>query len=150
MTTAVFRRQPVLVMETGINQVPGGAQAGWVSGNPAGLADGAIATVVFDLGPEWDQYPVAGLSVFAVGATSLSAVTVHGSDTTVSNSSRRLTGGFTPSASFSQIFATLNSVNGCQSIVIRPMGRYLIVQMTNTAAGGAMGASKVTLAAYPA
>lgn len=150
MTTPVFRRQPVLVMETGINQVPGGAQAGWVSGNPAGLADGATATVVFDLGPQWDQYPVIGLSVQPVGATGFSAVQAFGSDTTAVNSARRLTGGFSASGAPSALLASILSADGASSIALRPMGRYVVVQMTNTAAGGAMGASKATLAAYPA
>ena len=152
MTTPVFRRQPVLVMETGINQVPGGAQAGWVSGNPAGLADGASVTggVVFDLGPDWDQYPVVGLTMLPVGATGFSGVSPTGSDSTANNAGRRLTGAFTSGATFSQVFATMNSANGSVTIALRPIGRYVIVTMTNTAAGGVMGASRVTLAAYPA
>ena len=150
MTGPLVRRQPVLVMETGVNQVPGGTQAGWVSGNPAGLGDGASVNVAFDLGPDWDQYPVIGLSVQPVGAISLSAVSASGSDTATFNFARRLAGAFTPGAAFSVLSATLTTIGGSAFIALRPMGRYVIVSMVNTAAGGAMGASKVVLAAYPA
>lgn len=150
MTGPLVRRQPVLVMETGVNQVPGGTQAGWVSGNPAGLADGASVNVVFDLGPDWDQYPVIGLSVQPVGATSLSAISASGSDTVAFNFARRLAGAFTPGASPSTLYATITTGAGSAVIALRPMGRYVIVSMTNTAAGGVMGASKAVLATYPA
>ena len=150
MTGPLVRRQPVLVMETGVNQVPGGTQAGWVSGNPAGLGDGASVNVAFDLGPDWDQYPVIGLSVQPVGAISLSAVSASGSDTATFNFARRLGGAFTPGASPATMYATITTATGSAVIALRPMGRYVIVSMVNTAAGGAMGASKVVLAAYPA
>ena len=150
MTTPVVRRQPVLVLETGANPVVGGGPAGWVSGNPSGLADGATINAVFDLGPEWDQYPIIGLIVQPVGAASLSAVTPVGSDTPAYNSGRRLTAAYTSASNFSQVFATLVSANGATTIYVRPAGRYVVIAMTNTAGSGAMGASKVTLVAYPA
>lgn len=150
MTTPVVRRPPVRVMESGVNQVPGGALAGWVSGNPAGMGDGATVSVVFDLGPDWDQYPVIGLSVQPVGAISLSAVGATGSDTPVNNSARRLSGAYTAGAAFSVLSATLTTIGGSAFIALMAMGRYVIVSLTNTAGGGVMGASKVTLAAYPA
>ena len=148
MTTPVFRRQPVLVMETGINQVPGGAQAGWVSGNPSGLADGASVTIVFDLGPDWDQYTTVALTVRPQGGTSLSSIQCTGNDTAVFTPYRRLKEALasgTGNTSF-----TINTSSDGLQFYIRPMGRYVMVNTTNTAGGGAMGASKVTLAAYPA
>lgn len=150
MTTPVYRRPPVLVMETGVNPVPGGGPAGWVSGNPSGLADGATAPVVFDLGPEWDQYPIIGLIIYPVGATSLSAVTPVGSDTPTYNYGRRLTGAFTVAGGFSQIYGTCTSANGSITSYVRPAGRYVVITMTNTAGSGVMGASRVTLVAYTA
>lgn len=149
MTVPVVRRQPVLVMETGVNPVPGGTTAGWVSGNPSGLADGAIANCVFDLGPEWDQYPYVLVALQPVGATSFSAVTVSGSDTPANNYARRLPPGTTSAGVFNTFFATAISASGGVSATVRPIGRYVVVNVTNTAGSGAMGASKITLAAYP-
>lgn len=151
LQTHVMLSLPVLLMETDAKPVTaGGKFAGWVSGTPAALADGASVTggVVFDLGPDWDQYASIMLSVQPVGATSLSAVAASGSDSAVVNLSRRLNS--PASVSFNDAYATITTAGGGSSVPLRPMGRFVIVSMTNTALGGVMGDSKVTLAAYPA
>ena len=150
MTTPVVRRQPVLVMETGANPVVGGGPAaGWVSGNPAGLADGATSSAVFDLGPEWDQYPILQIIINPVGATSFTGVQIFGSDTPSYLSRRRLRS-IDATGDFATFFNTVATAGGPQATSLRPAGRYITVIATNTAGSGAMGASAVTLVAYPA
>lgn len=149
MTTPVHRRQPVLVMETGVNPVVGGGPAGWVSGNPSGLADGATVTVIFDLGPEWDQYPTLQLIVYPVGAASFTALQVLGSDTSAYIIRRRLRP-LNNTGDFATFYNTVPTAGGPAAAYLRPAGRYITVIATNTAGSGAMGASACTLVAYPA
>ena len=140
----------IQLMHTGQNPVSPGASydGGFVSGNPASLADGAQVTAVFDLGNNWDQWPVAQVSISPVGATSFTAIALYGSDTVTLDSARRLRSDAT--AGFSGLTGTITTSGGAQAALVRPMGRFLFVQATNTAAGGAMGASKITVALYPA
>lgn len=149
MTTPVYRRQPVLVMEAGLNQVVGGGQAGWVSGNPSALADGATVIAVFDLGPDWDQYPILQLIIYPVGAASFSALQVLGSDTQAYVVKRRLRPA-NAAGDFATFYNTVATAGGPTSAYTRPAGRYVTVIATNTAGSGAMGASTFTLVAYPA
>ncbi len=150
MTVPVSRRPPILVMETGVNQVAGGGSAGWVSNTPANLGDGLSTNVVFDLGADWDQYPIFSLSVYSNGAVSLSAIALYGSDTAAINVARRLTGAYPNGANLTQFSATQTSAAGAASAMARPCGRYVVVAITNTAGSGAQGpTAKLTLAAYP-
>lgn len=137
-------------METGVNPVVGGGPAGWVSGNPAGLADGASVSCLFDLGPEWDQYLTVMLMFRPVGATSLSGVLATGRDDPVAatNVNRYLRDDALGTATI--LYATVQSANAGGVARVHPAGRYLVVTCINTAGSGAMGASKITLAAYPA
>lgn len=140
---------PIIVMETDVGAVTaGGLNHGWVSGTPANLADGATVDVLFDLGPLWQQYAEVQMSINSSTATSLSSVQASSSDTTTKNTLRRLR--TIDSTPVSTMFATISTVTGPQQVFLRPMGRYLFVTLTNTAAGGAQGAtSKVAAAAYP-
>lgn len=150
MTRPAVNRPPVVVMETDANPVSaGGGVAGWVSGSPAALADGAGATVVFDLGPDWQQYVVAQIVVLSTAAGgSLSAIQDYGSDTPGITSARRMKEAL--AAGSTTTFLTVTSAVGPQAHYVRPIGRYVVMSMTNTATFGAQGAgAKVTLAAYP-
>ena len=140
---------PIIVMETDVGAVTaGGITHGWVSGTPANLADGATVDVLFDLGPLWQQYTQVQLSILSATATSLSSIQASSSDTTTKNTLRRLR--TIDSTAVGTMFATITTVQGPQQVFVRPMGRYLFVTLTNTAAGGAQGAtSKVVAAAYP-
>ena len=149
MTTPVYRRQPTLVMETDVAQVAGGGRAGWVSGSPSGLAAATSVTVIFDLGPEWDQYGLVDLAFFPVAPSSgFSNVSAAGSDTAALNSARKLQ--LVASTALGNLFsASLLSTNGALGATARPMGRYVILLLTNADATNALGASsKVTLTAF--
>jgi hypothetical protein len=143
-------RPPIFVIETDVNPVAaGGLNPGWISGTPANLADGASADVLFDLGPLWLQYTLLQIVVLSVTATSLSAIQASSSDNTTRVAGRRVrtTSDTTP---FATTFFTVTTSGGAQACFIRPMGRYLFLQVTNTAAGGAQGAlAKVTVSGYP-
>ena len=152
MTTPVHRRQPVLVMETGVAQVAGGAAAGWVSGNPASLAASASVTCVFDLGPDWDQYVVLNV-VFSpvIPSSGASGLQLYGSDTTTQNGARKLASPASGNFATGWYTASAPSSSGSTTAVVRPQGRYVHALMTNADVSNAMGPStKISLFAYPA
>lgn len=140
---------PIKVFESGATAVPAGTpNGGWVSGNPAGMVDGATLDVVFDLGSRWDEYS-AGQVTFASAAAggSFSAIQVYASDTAVANTARRLRSTSDP-AVLSSISGTAPTGNAV-SVHTRPMGRFIVVRVTNTATFGAQLASaKIVVAVY--
>ena len=141
-------------METGANQVAGGAAAGWVSGNPASLAASASVTCVFDLGPEWDQYVMLSIAFFPVAPSSGAAnLTVYGSDTATHNPARKMSSPATGNngAAGGWFVASATSSSGSTAGVMRPQGRYVHAVMTNADGSNPMGGpAKITLFAYPA
>ena len=151
MTVPVTWLPPVLLMQTGVNAVAaGGPAAGWVSGTPANLADGATETTVFDLGPQWERYVLVQIIVYSTVATSLDTIYVTGSDTPAHNWARRLKE-LSHAATSVALGSATYVVTAIGAGLFRPMGRYVVLRYTNTAAGGAQGsASAVNLAAYPA
>ena len=139
---------PTIVMESdGVRVAAGGSVPGWVTGSFAGAADGAVNDVVFDLGPDWDQYHVLQLIVQPVGALSLTNVQTFSSDTSAINMGRRVRDA-NSATKFDTINVTLTTSAGAQSTMVRPAGRYFFVRGTNTAGNGAMGATKVIVASY--
>jgi hypothetical protein len=150
----LVRRPAIRVFETDVNQVAASnTTGGWISGTPANLADGGTALILFDLGPEWDQYCIASLMIRSVTATSLSNITASSRDDAVAavNPSRYLRDDTLSGGSPSILFATVTSANAGGAVRLRPAGRYLVVFVTNTATGGVQGASaKVALSLYPA
>lgn len=147
----VIEKPPVLVMDAGTNPVPGGAAPGWVSGTPANLAAAASVACLFDLGPDWDQYATVQLAVRANGPSSgYSSVSASGRDTPVAvmNQSRYLREA--GSSGFGILFASLTTANTAGVAVVRPSGRYVVVNLVNADASNAMGAAAgVTLTAFP-
>lgn len=143
------RKPPVLVMQTDGAQVAGGGAAGWVSGSPANLAASASVSIVFDLGPDWDQYGVAAVGVLPMGPSSgFASVQAMGSDTGVANPARRLKD-MAVSGSANSSYAVSTGSNG-HTFHVRPFGRYIVVSVTNADAANAIGAAaKVSMAAYP-
>jgi hypothetical protein len=150
MTIPVFRRPPVLVLETDVNPVvAGGRSAGWVTGTPALLADGASVNIIFDLGPDWDQYVIAAFNVRPQGGQSLSGIQCTGSNTVVPDTTRRLkeVGAGAPS----NTNLTISTASDGNQFYVRPCGRFLTVTVTNTATFGAQtAASKVVATIFPA
>ena len=145
-------RVPVQIAETDVAPIAAGlqgGQVGWVSGSPANLAASASVDCVFDLGINWNQYPTIQVNINPVApSTGFSGVQVSGADTPAFNASRRLNAA--SATSFNAIYASLVSSSGPVGIVMKPMGRYTTVRMSNSDATNAQGATaKVTVAAYP-
>ncbi len=132
---------PTLHMRTTDTAVTaGGSVAGWVSGTIASLAASASATMIFDLGPNWDQYPYVTVTVNPQGSSSgLTALQVFGSRTTTDTDVERLN--FAYATSFAGQSVAPTTANGVQSGIYRPAGRYVIVKATNADGTNAQGAS---------
>ena len=147
--TSVPDKFPVKIFETDVAQVSAGTpQGGWVSGTPNALAASASVTSIFDLGQDWHQFGTVTISVNPVGpSTGFSSVQATSSDTAASNAARRLN--YANAANSAAIGVAINTSNGNAAFNVKPMGRYLTVLMTNADATNAMGAAKVTIAAYP-
>lgn len=139
--------RPNRVFQTGAAPVAAGQSGGWVSGTPANLIDGATVDVVFDLGPDWAMYTLVQLVYVSTAATSLDPVRPTFADTPVFNAARAPKDVATPGLGAASYQVT--SAGGPQSSMHRIMGRYCVVRMTNTAAGGVQGAgSSVALAMF--
>lgn len=141
-------RAPVLVMETGANQVSAGSgKPGWVSGRPSNLAaGGASVDVFFDLGPDWDQYAMVQVSIYP--NTALTMTVQHSCSEAVSfEYSKRPCFAFQANTGNATSFVT----SGSQvSYLVRPLGRVQGLRCTNTDGANSTGAAaKLTLAAYP-
>jgi hypothetical protein len=139
----------ILRMRSGQNAVAGGTtQPGWVSGDIAALAAAGTATVVFDLGPNWDQYNVVQVALVPAGPSSgLSGVSVHSSADASFNAATDPQLNYTWGTPFG---AAAVAMSVPQSAMFSPMDRYLIVRATNADGVNAQGAGAfVQLAAYP-
>jgi hypothetical protein len=138
----------ILKMRSGVAAVADGNGPGWVSGGIASLALSATATIVFDLGPNWDQYNVVQLGVVPAGPSSgLSGVAAYSSDDAVFNAAADVQLNTCWATSFGAVSA---AVNAPQSCAFNPMGRYFIVRATNADGVNAQGAGAfVQLCAYP-
>lgn len=142
---------PIKVFETGVAAVTAGlaGPGGWVSGNPASLALSASVDCLFDLGLDWSQYNKVAVSVLSVAPSSgFSGVQVSSSNTTSFNNSRMLNE--VDGATFGQLNAAITTSGLGVTACVKPMGRYLIVRLTNADAANAQGATaKVTVGAFP-
>jgi hypothetical protein len=136
-------------MRSGQNAVAGGTtQPGWVSGDIASLAAAGTATLIFDLGPNWDQYNVVQLGFVPAGPSSgLSGVAVYSSGDAAFNAAADPQLNYTWATA---VGAASMAINAPQSAMFSPMDRYLIVRATNADGVNAQGAGAfVALAAYP-
>ena len=139
----------ILNMRSGQNAIaPGGTQFGWVSGDIASLVALAVATIVFDLGPNWDQYNVVQVGVVPAGPSSgLTAVSVFSSDDATFNAATDVQLNNVWATTFGVVSVAIAAP---QSSGFSPMGRYLIVRATNVDAVNAQGAAAfVRVTAYP-
>ena len=141
---------PTLIMEAGVNPVtPGGSVAGWVSGDPVGLSPSAVVTAVFDLGPHWNRYRIAGVTVVPAGASSgFISVQASGSDDASGWKSNRALGNAFNTGS-ARAFLSFPTNAGAGYFMVRPNGRFLAIMATNGDAANAMGGAKFTVSAYP-
>lgn len=139
----------ILKMRSGQNAVAGGGTIpGWISGDIASLAAAGTATIVFDLGPNWDQYNVVQLAVVPAGPSSgLSGVAAYSSNDASFSAAADPQLNYTWATSFGVASAAINAP---QSAMFSPMDRYLIVRATNADGVNPQGAGAfVQLAAYP-
>lgn len=140
----------ILRMRSGQNQIAGGGtQPGWVSGDIAALAAAGTATVVFDLGPNWDQYNVVQVALVPAGPSSgLNAVAAYSSPDATFNAAVDPQLNYTWATAFGP--AAGAAVATPQAAMFSPMDRYLIVRATNADGVNAQGAGAfVQLAAHP-
>lgn len=145
-----FLKPPVLNMRTTDTAVTaGGDIPGWVSGTIASLAASATVTIVFDLGPYWDQYNSVQMAVNPVGPSSgLTAVQCFSSRTTTPSAVERLNMG--QAVNFNTSSATATVAAGVQSGMFRASARYFCVQATNNDGTNALGASSsVAISVWP-
>lgn len=139
----------ILKMRSGQNAVAGGGTIpGWVSGDIASLAAAGTATIVFDLGPNWDQYNCVQVGVVPAGPSSgLSGVSAYSSDDASFNAALDVQLNNVWGATFGAISA---AVAAPQSTIFAPMGRYFIVRATNADGANSQGAGAfVQICAYP-
>lgn len=139
----------ILKMRSGVAAVAGGGTIpGWISGDIASLAASATATLIYDLGPNWDQYNVVQVGVVPAGpSTGLSGVSVFSSDDATFNAAQDVQLNSVWGATFANLVAAITSA---QTACFAPMGRYLIVRATNADAVNAQGAGAfVLVCAYP-
>lgn len=147
-----FWQPPVIVMQTDLNPVtPNQLQAGWVSGSIASLAASATVDCIFDLGPDWDQYPILAVLVMQDGpSTGLNPVQILGSDTTTPDSRRRLSPAYAAGGNGASFSATM-STGAYVTMWVRPLGRFLTVRATNADGVNTAGVgSRVSVGMYPA
>lgn len=141
---------PTLIMTSGISQpVVGGQDAsGWVSGDVSGLAAASTAVMLFDVGPDWDQYHTITINVNPVGPSSgFSNLQFSGRDDPVAaiDPLRRM--GPANSTAGQVYSGAVTTAGGAQQFVVRPAGRYVVVSLTNADGANAQGASHVCVIA---
>lgn len=139
----------ILKMRSGQSAVAGGTtQPGWVNGDIASLAAAGTATIIFDLGPNWDQYNVVQVALVPAGPSSgLSGVAAYSSADPAFSAAADPQLNYTWGTSFGAAAAAMSAP---QSAMFSPMDRYLIVRATNADGANAQGAGAfVQLAAYP-
>lgn len=133
------------VYQTGQNAVPGGGDyGGWVSGDPSSLAPSAQVDCVFDLGPAWRRINFVGICVSPTGTSSGITCVPSGNDTATYSSARRL------NASSANASGGLVTMTGTAfNWNVKPMGRYLILRITNSDATNPQGAgTNATICTY--
>jgi hypothetical protein len=144
----------VMLMETDVLAVaPGGSMPGWVAGTPAGLAALGVVNCMFDLGPNWRDYPILQVVISPVGPSSgFNPVVMSSRDDAVAaaNVHRRLGQIAANVVSGNVISAALTTASGSAGFMVRPMGRFLVITLTNADALSALGVTaKVTVVGYP-
>jgi hypothetical protein len=142
---------PIVVLKTGVAPgTAGGTVPAWISGDPANLAAATTVDCIFDLGPNWSQLDEVQISLLpTTPSTGFSNVDATFSDSTTRDPSRRppSVGGSTGWAT--NFAASALSANGPVGLTMRPMGRFLHVNMTNADGAAALGAtSSVTVSLH--
>jgi hypothetical protein len=113
-----------------------------VTGTIANLAAASAVNVLFDLGQDWEKFPLATLVVSPIGpSTGLSNVQVSFRPDAVAtfNISRRSNFAYAPGAT--AVFISPPTASGPTSFTVRVLGRYLVLAATNADATNAMGAT---------
>ncbi len=157
MSTSLIVRPPLLVLRQGIAAAldasggpiseaagrltsPLAGNAKWVSGTIASLAISGTATVIFDLGLDWQQYGLLQLTV--TGTAALSAITERASDDGATDAQDLIASSGVP------LVLTLAAAGQAQGVAL-VAGRYVRVAITNGGTAQGAGAG-VRLVALPA
>lgn len=131
------------VAADGTPQVPG-----WVSGDLANLGASASIDVIFDLGPNYDSYPIVQIAHSDVtGSSGVTVTSVRGSSDSASTAADPVL-----NYAGAQAVGSVSGVSSAagRSFFVRPMGRFLITRFANADAVNPVNAQAfVALAAYP-
>lgn len=122
-----------------------GTNPGHVSGTLASLAANTAATVTYDLGVDWHQYPVVNVGVMSTGpSTGVNIVGILSTDT--SNPAVGLVRILNAAASgvFGILASLITTSAGQSSSTVRPQGRYLTISAKNADVVNAQGATSAT------
>lgn len=142
---------PIKVFETDLNQVASGSKrGGWVSGSPASLGFGQGVNVIFDLGDDWDQYPLLNVMVSNSGPGTPMTVLLRSNDipSPPAGASRALRD--ISVSTLRPIADPVSAANVVGAYLVYNAGRYLIVQINNGDAANPLSAiSKAVVVALP-
>lgn len=147
-----LRRPPILVMETDSTPVTlGGDQPGWVSGSIANLGIGVTGTMIFDLGPNWDQYGEL-IATFDPDNSTTTNITITGesSPNGVSGWIRhpQLQGAAAAPYLSTAYHGTFNASQSHTSMRWRHQGRFIRVKVSGTATAALGPNAKMRLSAH--
>lgn len=119
-----------------------------VTGTIASLAASGSTNVQFDLGPDWFQFSVVAIWLGAAGPSTTVTYSASGySDEDATR--RRLPQAFSTNTA-TAYYSAINPTAGSTCALVRPMGRYIEVAVTNNDATNALGAgSSIGFCAYP-
>lgn len=146
----IAKKPPVLAMAAGgVAVAAGGSVAGWVSGNPANLAAGATVDVIFDLGPDWDQYGLFGILMSSKApATQYTSVQISSGPAPVYDDTLRVN--YANSTGLNAAYITsATTANGAMEGLFRSKGRYVGVRFQNEATNPQGAGASCKLSAWP-
>lgn len=142
-------RQTMLPVPVQVLQTDNGDSR--VTGTIANLAASAVVTIYFDLGVDWMYYNSIGVTLLpTTPSTGISNVQLFGTDVNGSFITARRLGSLAATSASATIFiGSMTSASGSQTIYTKPIGRYVVLSVTNADATNALGSSsKVYLTAY--
>lgn len=141
---------PVKIFESDVNQVAAGSKrGGWVSGSPANLAAVTGLNVIFDLGDDWDQYPIVCVYASNTGPGTPMQILLRTSDNPLTFTVARALRDLQDTAR-RPIADLVSSANVVGVYHVYNCGRYLLVQVSNQDAVNPLSATaKVVVSMQP-
>ncbi len=153
-----FTRPPIIAfsdVDTAVT--PGGNTPGYVSatnGKLAGLAASAATRLLFDLGPNWVDYPILALQASFDGLSiGLNPVIVEFDDSSTYSAvsaTRRRGVAVTVGTTLSTAYFNWTAANAYTNATFKPQARYMYVNITNADGVASVGASsRLNVIMYP-